>query len=667
MIESQRFSQRSSDFSTDARADVLDFRDTLFRPTMAEVPPILPIEPFQEYNVPVLDQGRNNGCTGFTVATLAHYLLRKRKNAPDLGLVSQNMLYTMARRYDEYPGEDDSRGSSLRGAMKGWHKHGICSYSQWPWDPNDLHGSLTPERAEDAALRPLGLYQRVNHKDIPAMHSALAEVGIIAASALIPFNGWYYGTQKSGVIPTVDKTNPFIGPWGGHAFAIVGYDADGFWLQNSWGSAWGKGGFGRLCYDDWLQYGFDAWVGRLGVPIRMNQTRPIRPLTSASRTFASLRPHLISIDMHGQLQRRGAYGTTSEDVRIILEEDFLSATDTWRRRRLVLIAGGALRRQVDSINRMSRLRPKLLGHEIYPIEFLWETDHYARILELLHRATEGRRHDGYDPKAFGFMIDRRDDALEPLIRRMGGKAEWDRMKLAAGDATMDVDNGGVRETVARLAVLMDEDPKIELHLVAHSSGTFLFAPLVQLITSEKNRRIEGGPMRGQFGLGLPIESVSLLAPASAIESFRDTYMPAIKAGTLRRFALFTLTDEAELQDHCEVYGRSLLYLVSNAMERRPRVPGTNGVPLLGMEAGLLDPENTDVLALFAPEKEERRLVFPPAEWIKGPNTKLPPHGSEAQRHEDFENDAATWRSVVARILNQPFADQLPPMSARESW
>jgi len=448
------FPERHGETWTDARADVLDFRDSLYRPSMAEVPLRIHPEDYQEIEVPVLNQGRNNGCTGFTVATVAHYLLRRRKVTPDLGLVSQNMLYTMARKYDEYPGDDDAKGSSLRGAMKGWHKHGVCSYEKWPWDSNDLYGSLTQERSEDAALRPLGLYQRVNHKDIPAMHSALAEVGVIAASATIPINGWYYGTPLSGIIPNVDKTNPFIAPWGGHAFVIVGYDTDGFWLQNSWGTSWGKGGFGRMSYDDWIQYGLDTWVARLGAPVKISLPRDPRRGLASSRTFAELQPHIISINDHGQLQRRGAFGTTSEDVRIILEEDFLSITNGWKKRRLLLMAGGALRRQAEAIDRMSRLRPKLLRHEIYPLEFLWETDHYPRLIDILYRATEGRRNDGYDPKAFGFMIDRRDDAIEPLVRRMGGKAEWDRMKLSAGDATMDADAGGVREAMGRIAAIL---------------------------------------------------------------------------------------------------------------------------------------------------------------------------------------------------------------------
>ena len=52
---------------------------------------------------------------------------------PDKDEVSPRMLYNMARRYDEWPGENYS-GSSARGAMKGWHKHGVCSRKHWVYD-----------------------------------------------------------------------------------------------------------------------------------------------------------------------------------------------------------------------------------------------------------------------------------------------------------------------------------------------------------------------------------------------------------------------------------------------------------------------------------------------------------------------------------------------------
>ncbi|MGF2075447.1 C1 family peptidase, partial [Enterococcus casseliflavus] len=58
---------------------------------------------------------------------------------------------------------------------------------------------------------------------------------------------------------------------GSHAFAIIGYDESGFLIQNSWGVQWGRRGFARISYDDWLVNGIDVWVAQLGVPIIVQQ------------------------------------------------------------------------------------------------------------------------------------------------------------------------------------------------------------------------------------------------------------------------------------------------------------------------------------------------------------------------------------------------------------
>ena len=114
----------------DARRDTLDFRDRMFEPTLIEVPVERPLREYIDWQVPVLDQGTEGACTGFGLATVVHYLLRKRRVVPDVEAVSPRMLYDMARRYDEWPGEK-YEGSSARGAMKGWHKHGVCSEKHW--------------------------------------------------------------------------------------------------------------------------------------------------------------------------------------------------------------------------------------------------------------------------------------------------------------------------------------------------------------------------------------------------------------------------------------------------------------------------------------------------------------------------------------------------------
>src|SRR5687767_1079597 len=92
----------------DARPDTLDFRDTMYVPTLIEVPTEIPLSEYIGHEVPVLDQGSEGACTGFGLATVAHYLLKRRKTYPDPTPVSPRMIYQMAKRYDEWPGEDYS-------------------------------------------------------------------------------------------------------------------------------------------------------------------------------------------------------------------------------------------------------------------------------------------------------------------------------------------------------------------------------------------------------------------------------------------------------------------------------------------------------------------------------------------------------------------------------
>ena len=116
-----------------ARRDTLDFRDRMFETSLVEVPTHIPLTDYLAWRIPVLDQGEEGACTGFGLATVANFLLQRRKVVPDKAPVSPRMLYEMARRYDEWPGEDYS-GSSARGAMKGWQKHGVCSEDEWKYE-----------------------------------------------------------------------------------------------------------------------------------------------------------------------------------------------------------------------------------------------------------------------------------------------------------------------------------------------------------------------------------------------------------------------------------------------------------------------------------------------------------------------------------------------------
>ena len=88
----------------------------MFEATLVEVPVRIALDEYQRWQVPILDQGTEGACTGFGLATVAQYLLRRRAVVPDPEPVSPRMFYEMAKRYDDWPGEDYD-GSSARGAM----------------------------------------------------------------------------------------------------------------------------------------------------------------------------------------------------------------------------------------------------------------------------------------------------------------------------------------------------------------------------------------------------------------------------------------------------------------------------------------------------------------------------------------------------------------------
>ena len=626
-----------------AHPDTVDFRDKMYVPTLVEVPVRVPLEQYKAYypggRPRVLDQGKEGACTGFGLAAVANFLLLRRKFVPDATPVSQRMLYEMARRYDEWPGETYS-GSSARGAMKGWHKHGVCSENLWPYDSNKPAGTLTNERAVNAAMRPLGSYFRVNHEDLVAMHSALAEVGILYATATV-HAGWGQ-IDPDGVIPFTDEK------LGGHAFAIVGYDERGFWIQNSWDETWGHGGFALVTYDDWLANGTDVWVARLGAPVTLRdphtQAAGYSSLSARSEfAFNDLRPHIISIGNDGALRPDGTFGTREAEVKTIFKHDVPRLTASWAKKRLLLYAHGGLVSEENALQRVEEYREALLEAEVYPLAFIWKTDFWTTLGNILKDAVARRRPEGILDAAKDFMMDRLDDTLEPLAR-VAGKPVWSEMKENAGLATSS-QHGGAKVVLHEVIKLIASDPSWEIHIAGHSAGSIFMAPLVEWLCGQNQK----------------IASATLWAPACTMDLFRQSYLPFIKNGKVQQFSLFTLKDAAEQDDDCaKVYNKSLLYLVSNALEKKSGLFFADGEPLLGMEQFILEARDVFQVPTESEIRKKNPAVVPlfglsSAEWIRSPNG-LPagesPNASHARRHGEFDDDKATVLSTLARILGK---------------
>ncbi|NNG04102.1 MAG: peptidase C1, partial [Inquilinus sp.] len=83
-----------------ARNDPPDIRDRYYEPALIQ------LQSEVDYRDPalVLDQGQEGACTGFGLAAVINLLNAKRGRGDFRA--SMRMLYEVARKHDEWPGED---------------------------------------------------------------------------------------------------------------------------------------------------------------------------------------------------------------------------------------------------------------------------------------------------------------------------------------------------------------------------------------------------------------------------------------------------------------------------------------------------------------------------------------------------------------------------------
>ncbi len=151
---------------------------------------------------------------------------------------------------------------------------------------------------------------------------------------------------------------------------------------------------------------------------------------------------------------------------------------------------------------MADYRPVMLSAGVYPLSFIWHTDYWTAIKNILDDAFKRRMPEGGLDSVKDFMLDRLDDALEPLARILTGKSVWDEMKENAIKAS-ESPTGGARLVAGLLAGLCKNRPKLKVHVVGHSAGAIFHAPLVAALSNA----------------GVTIETCTLWAPACNMTLF----------------------------------------------------------------------------------------------------------------------------------------------------
>jgi hypothetical protein len=565
--------------------------------------------------------------------------------------------------------------------MKGWFHHGVCEEKLWPYFDKKGEPNFVPPLPgwdTDAARRPVGAYYRVTTESIADIQAAINEVGAVYVSSDV-HKGWDFGATKQMPLPII-PWQPGTKPDGGHAYALVGYDADGFIVQNSWGESWGYFGFAKMLYDDWLTNGDDAWVAVRGAPIRAASPTLI---LSTTRTVASSARHLSAglvngataeatktpLTSHGwdaatAVKHALILGNDGRPEQVTIDDENASAAvdrvslefpEQWLasqkkgNRHIAIYQHGGLNGLSEGFIRTELLGPWFMQNGIYPIFVVWQSGYFDSIVNIFADALGDLAGQARDRKSLSLIqaiTDARDRLLE-VAAVPTARPVWSQMKQNAIAASTE--DGGMVQLAKNLAKLSKQFGDLKLHLVGHSAGAVGLGAFLSQMRSKK----------------IAAETLSLYAPACTVRFALDNYVAAARDKVInpKKITIRTLSDTLELADSVGPYGRSLLYLVSRALE------ATHKTPILGMEA-VWNPalDKNDLFATDVTGKPNGDVVQWRAAWSKMGELKVltdkfvleeRPKSTVKSTHGCFDNWITCIEETLARILGLGAVTELP--------
>jgi hypothetical protein len=330
--------------------------------------------------------------------------------------------------------------------------------------------------------------------------------------------------------------------------------------------------------------------------------------------------------------------------------------------KLAIYAHGGLNSEEEAIARNRVLAPCFEANGIYPLFLAWKTGIGETLSDIVEDC--GRKVLGPEgvaaARVFDFVAEARDRAVEGFAH-VFARGLWTQMRENA--EASKAPNRAMDLLAVNLAALSERlrqgGKRLELHLVGHSAGAILLGHLLE--------RMSGPDLKG---VSPSAETCTLLAAACSSQFAVTRYLPAADNGLLdlRRLWLHYLTDANEKRDglpspRVPAYGKSLLYLVSRALDE------TRKMPLLGMERAL-QPKYANDAEQWAGEELPWVQAWQ-ARWEPGSgagalgvpedrpfvtNTK---EGGQVQAtHGSFDNNIEVVAQTLRRMRRSPLASPL---------
>lgn len=214
---------------------------------------------FSKYMPPVMNQGSQNSCVGFSVGyyTLSYLTFSYLENSyyTKSGALDYNKVFSPSFIYNIANG-GKNYGIRFIDAFEILAQMGCARWNTFPYVESDYY-TYPPDSCFYDAMNYIIDYTRFlvfYYIDVELFKEAMNEyqrpinIGVAIDQSLIKDGYDYYKSGKKGhFIWKKYKDNNI----GGHALTIVGYDDDlgAFKIINSWGTNWGEDGYFWIDYD----------------------------------------------------------------------------------------------------------------------------------------------------------------------------------------------------------------------------------------------------------------------------------------------------------------------------------------------------------------------------------------------------------------------------------
>jgi hypothetical protein len=245
-----------------------------------------------------------------------------------------------------------------------------------------------------------------------------------------------------------------------------------------------------------------------------------------------------------------------------------------------------------------------------------------------------------------WFSEKTDLLIEKTIGRPLAKPLWTEMKENADFAFAPRRGGDVLlDSIQALASTWGD--QLEIHLIGHSAGSIF---LGNMITA----------MSARPALKQALSSIHLYAPACTVAFANKHY--AIDGEVMKRLYIDVLSDKEERDDNVvSIYRKSLLYLVSNALEADLRTPilGLDCINETSYNGWDGSSDTGEALSTWrtaaAAASLSSRTTALTSDRIR---TAIEPSGTEVMQpaaHGGFDNDIDVISRTLARITGSELA------------